>query len=76
MASIRRPGLRIGRDTVLFLAGLVGIAEETLAQHAERPTLLILFGAMVGLPAFLRADERTKSASEPTEPKPTKEAAP
>lgn len=51
---------RISRDTVLFIAGLAGIAHEALTRGAERPTLLILFGAMVGLPAFLRTDEKHK----------------
>lgn len=48
---------RLSRDTVLFVAGLGGIGYETIFQHGDRPTLLILFGAMVGLPAFLRTDE-------------------
>jgi hypothetical protein len=38
--------------------GLVGIAHETFFTHEDRPTLLILFAAMIGLPAFLRLDER------------------
>lgn len=42
------------RDVVLFGAGLLGVAHETLAASAERPTLLILFAAMMGLPAFLQ----------------------
>jgi hypothetical protein len=50
--------LRISRDTILFTVGLLGIAYETLIDKADRPTLLILFAAMVGLPAFLRTDER------------------
>ena len=47
----------IGRDTVLFAVGLFGILHETLFVKVQRPELLILFGAMVGLPAFLRSDE-------------------
>jgi hypothetical protein len=42
------------RDVLLFLVGLGGVAHETLLTQAERPTLLILFAAMMGLPAFLR----------------------
>jgi hypothetical protein len=42
------------RDVALFTGGLAGVAHETLIGHAERPTLLILFAAMMGLPAFLR----------------------
>lgn len=46
------------RDVLLFTAGMVGIAHETLLRSVDRPTLLLLFGAMVGLPAFLRSDDR------------------
>ena len=46
------------RDILLFFGGLAGIANEALAREAERPTLLLLFAAMCGLPAFLRQDER------------------
>lgn len=50
------------RDVVLFFAGLGGVAHETLLTGAgiERPTLLLLFAAMMGLPMFLRADESRK----------------
>lgn len=33
----------------------MGVAYETLGEGAERPTLLLLFAAMMGLPAFLRS---------------------
>jgi hypothetical protein len=46
----------IARDVALFVAGMAGVAHETLIASGERPTLLILFAAMLGLPAFLRAD--------------------
>lgn len=46
------------RDLILFGGGLLGIAHETVIADVERPTLLLLFAAMVGLPAFLRQDER------------------
>lgn len=42
---------------MLFLGGLAGVIHETVLSDAERPTLLLLFAAMMGLPAFLRADE-------------------
>jgi hypothetical protein len=48
------------RDIVLFVGGMAGIANEALSYNAERPTLLLLYAAMVGLPAFLRSDERHK----------------
>lgn len=48
------------RDVMLFLGGMAGVANEALAREAERPTLLLLFAAMMGLPAFLRSDERDR----------------
>jgi hypothetical protein len=39
---------------MLFLGGLAGVLHETAFTQSERPTLLILFAAMMGLPAFLR----------------------
>ena len=48
----------VTRDGALFLAGLAGVAHETLFADTERPTLLILFAGMMGLPAFLRKDEQ------------------
>jgi hypothetical protein len=48
------------RDTILFVGGLAGIAHETAIAKTERPSLLLLFAAMVGLPAFLRSDEHRK----------------
>lgn len=44
------------RDIILFLGGLAGVFNETVLTSTERPTLLILFAAMMGLPAFLRND--------------------
>ena len=49
---------RITRDGILFCVGVGGIIYETLAQGAERPTLLLLFAGMVGLTQFLRSDEK------------------
>lgn len=39
---------------MLFVAGLVGVLHETLLYEGERPSLLILFAAMMGLPLVLR----------------------
>lgn len=46
----------------MFSGGLLGVLHETalVSGTTERPTLLILFGAMMGLPAFLRTDERRR----------------
>lgn len=50
----------IPRDTVLFIAGLLGVLHETLFSESDRPQLLLVFAGMMGLPAFLRADEARK----------------
>lgn len=71
---MKRPQIKVTRDGTLFTVGLLGIAHETLISQVDRPTLLFAFMAMVGLPAFLRADEKDKAAPKdskpPTEPKP------
>jgi len=57
------------RDTVLFLLGIALIVNEAVLRSGpERPSLLILYGGMVGLPAFLRIDE--KRSSTPDKPSP------
>jgi len=39
---------------VLFTVGLIGVLHETLFYQAgERPSLLIMFAAMMGLPLYL-----------------------
>lgn len=54
---MRRRWRAISRDTVLFVAGLLGVLHETLVyQPSERPFLLAIFGAMMGFPFVLSAD--------------------
>lgn len=65
---------KVGRDTILFAGGLLGIAHETLVATEERTTLLLLFATMAGLPAFLRGDEKKDDETVP--PPPEIEAAP
>lgn len=45
------------RDVLLFFGGMAGVVHETAFASAAEPALLVLFGAMLGLPAFLRRDE-------------------
>lgn len=52
---------QVWRDILLFLGGLVGVLHETVATNTERPALLVLFAAMMGLPAFFRADESRRN---------------
>ena len=49
---------KITRDLVLFVGGLVGIAYETVVERVDRPALLAVFAGMLGLPWFIRRDEK------------------
>jgi hypothetical protein len=63
--TLKRPtGIQI-RSTVLFAAGLAGLVHETLWSASERPTLLIMFAAMMGLPLFLKADKAAVTVGAP-----------
>jgi hypothetical protein len=53
--------LRLWRSIALFVVGIAGIAYEVVVDHGDRPTLLLLLGAMVGLPAFLNKDEKSRA---------------
>lgn len=56
---------------MLFSAGLIGIAHETLAPSTNTPALLVAFMAMVGLPTVLRYDYvRNQAQQEPHVPPP------
>lgn len=60
----RRPTFVEIRTGVLFGAGLAGVVYETVVTQADRPTLLVLFAAMMGLPLFLKADEKSLQSRE------------
>lgn len=52
--------LRWSRDGFLFLLGVTIIVNEALIQPSPDPTLILLGGSLVGLPAFLSKDEAKK----------------
>jgi TctA family transporter len=56
------------RDFLLFLGGFLGSAYETIVEQVDRPALLALFGGMLGLPLFLRKDEKEQSDDDPSTP--------
>jgi allophanate hydrolase subunit 1 len=62
---VTKPSLRLQRTTVLLVAGLSGLAYETIAEHADRPTLIVAFLGLCGLPVFLKADEKLAAPSAP-----------
>lgn len=64
MHEPRRKGRRITRDTVLFVGGLIGIIYETVFEQIDRPALLAVFAGMLGLPIYLRRDEKPSDKDE------------
>lgn len=56
------------RSAALFLAGLGAFIFEVVSG-GERPTILILAAAAMGLPAFLGVDERRSMKGEAGEKK-------
>jgi len=48
------------RDIALFVVGVLGVINEAIHYHAERPLLLMTFAAMMGLPAFIRPSSGAK----------------
>lgn len=71
---MKLPNIHLKRKSILFVLGLLGIANEAQRNGTERPTLLILYAGMVGLPAFLKADEKIQEhtpVTPPIEPTPT-----
>lgn len=44
------------RDVVFLALGSAGVAYETLSPNAPRLPLLFIYGALLGLPAFLGLD--------------------
>lgn len=52
--------MKLTRSALLFGTGLIGITAETIYslryKETPDPTLLLIFGAMLGLPVFLNQD--------------------
>lgn len=51
---------KVVRDAVLFFGGLIGVMHQEFGTTTERPTLLLLYAAMMAVPVGLRADERRR----------------
>ena len=54
------PSFQDVRDAVLFFCGLALTIHEALEQTNDRPDLLILYAAMMGLPAYLMGERNKK----------------
>lgn len=55
--AMRKALRQDARDFFLFMGGMGGIAHETLIATNPRETLLLLFGAMIGIIPFLRLED-------------------
>jgi hypothetical protein len=47
------PRWAIVRDMLLFLGGLFGVLHQEFVASDPKPALLVFYGAMMGLPAYL-----------------------
>lgn len=57
-------GFRSVRDLLTFLLGAAGIAYEVLGEGPERPTLLIVFAGLLGLPLVFREQDKAHDIQE------------
>lgn len=62
--------VKIVRDMALFVLGAIGFVHELISTGSERPQILILTAAMMGLPVIIRGDEKRQEAK-PSENKET-----
>lgn len=60
MNTSRRRRIKITRDLGLYLVGLGGVVWVVVMDQVDRPGLLVLLGGMIGLPMYLRSDERRR----------------
>lgn len=65
---MRLPRPKVTRDGFLFAFGIAGVTYQTVIEHLDRPTLLILFAGCLGFPVFLRADESRKTKKDEEAP--------
>lgn len=64
------------RDWISFASGLAGVAHETLLRDIDRPALLLVFAALMGLPFALGADRSTPPKPGPDSLPPSGDAGP
>lgn len=50
--------VKIGRDSLIFLLGAYAFIHELTRTGSERPQILIMSAAMMGLPLIIRGDEK------------------
>lgn len=63
-------GFRSVRDMLTAGLGAAGIIYETAFQDTERPTLLIVFAGLLGLPLVFREQDKAHDERETPQDKP------
>lgn len=63
IVEVKEDAVRVGRDVVLFVLGAGGIVHETVFMRQERPVLIVLFAAMVGMTGVIRGAEAGVSSN-------------
>ena len=71
MKKMKAVTKKFTRDNITWFTGLVLVINEAARNGLERPSLLILYGGMIGLPSFRNRDEKGKEEKE-HEHKPTR----
>lgn len=56
----RKKRTRFTRDGLFLILGAGGFLHELLITQGERPSLLLACFALMGVPLFLRGDEKDK----------------
>jgi len=68
MASLRPPLAKwlahFSRDRIIFFWGLIGVLNETFFQEVERPALIILFAAMMGVTGYMKSSGDLRKKTE------------
>lgn len=67
-------GFKSMRDVLTATLGASGIIHETVLAQSERPTLLIIFAGLLGLPLVFKESDKGGDNS-PSEDKPDDEGA-
>lgn len=57
----------VNRSTLMFTLGAIGFLHELVVSQVERPFLLALCGALMGLPFVLAADGKMRQSKEQEE---------
>lgn len=67
---MRRPSWGSAREAALFVGGFLLTVNEAASGRPDRPSLYVLFAAMMGLPFTRAADRKRREKRPPPDPQP------